>query len=130
MKFPQFGELLVCKDANAITGPSFPQTLERRHAHHRVAKPVHTADDDFRRLLRMRARVHGLRAGSSVRGAAAAFGGASFQRLCTQNQFAGSRRTASSNALLTSSIMAAVDRASPFSLVGISGPASRRHLPS
>jgi hypothetical protein len=51
---------------------------------------------------------------------------AGFHRRCTQNQLAGSRRTAASNARLTSPMMAAVERGWPFSRVGISLPASIR----
>src|SRR5438876_6541833 len=51
-----------------------------------------------------------------------------FQRLCTQNQLAGSRRTAASKARLTSSMMSWVEREAPSRRrVGISSPASRRH---
>ncbi len=51
-----------------------------------------------------------------------------FQRRWTQNQFAGSRRTAVSKARFTSRMMSAVERASPFSRVGISSPTSIRHF--
>src|ERR1035441_3773536 len=49
-----------------------------------------------------------------------------FQRLCTQNQLAGSRRTAVSKARFTSPMIAALERGRPFSWIGISGPASIR----
>ncbi len=52
-----------------------------------------------------------------------------FQRLWTQNQLAGSRRTASSNAWLISRRISAVGRARSFSRVGISSPASMRQRP-
>src|SRR4029078_1772639 len=51
---------------------------------------------------------------------------AGFHLLWTQNQFAGSRRTAFSNARLISSMISLVERASPFTRVGISSPASMR----
>src|SRR5690242_15856125 len=48
-----------------------------------------------------------------------------FHRRWTQNQFAGSRRTAFSKARLTSRMMSPLERGRPFSCVTISSPTSR-----
>ena len=53
---------------------------------------------------------------------------AAFQRRWTQNQFAGSRRTAISKARFTSRMMSSDGRGWPFSCVGICSPSSSRHF--
>src|SRR5574341_1521741 len=124
---PQSGELGRCKQGDSRIRSGFPQSTQSRSRHHRVTEPVHAANED------LRAHATGLVSVTVIAGLAVAATGfladaeRGFQRLCTQNQLAGSRRMAASKARLISAVMAAMGRGCPSSCVGMALPASMRH---
>ena len=137
MVLPQVGELLMREQGEVRIGQGFAEALQRGRGHHRVAQPIDAADEDtcgggaglggshcLSRVgqasrLPLGPVTSESSAGERLAGAGGtpALPGAGFHRLCTQNQLAGSRRTAASNARFTSPMMAAVERG-PAVLVG------------
>ena len=122
MVLPEVGELLVREQRDVRIGKRFAQALQRGRGHHGVAQPVDAAHQNAAGWPGgggWSARCEsssGAQASAAERRHRAGHGefgpggsaGAGFQRLCTQNQLAGSRRTAASKARLTSRMMAAV----------------------
>jgi hypothetical protein len=115
MRQPKVAQFFRREQRDVRAGEFFAQAQQRGRGHHGVAQPVRSANQDSRADGRLRMAD----AGSFQ----------SFQRRWTQNQLAGSRRTAISNARFTSRMMSSVERGTPFSRVGISSPTSSRHLP-
>src|SRR5438874_10695210 len=124
---PQFSQFLACQHRNGIGRACFAKALQSRSCHHSVPEPVDAAHQNF-------GGSNGSAWSRSTHSAAAtgcstgAVTRAAFQRLCTQNQFAGSRQTAASNARFTSCIIAAVERGFTFSYVGISSLTYKSHF--
>ena len=71
--FPKAGEFFVCEESEARFGVCFAQSINGGQGHDGVAQPVDAADENV--LWRAHFAL-----------------GEGFQRLCTQNQLAGSRR--------------------------------------
>ena len=115
MVLPEFSELLVREQGDVRIRQRFTEPLQGRGGHDGVAQPIDAAHQN----------AAGTGGGGGKRSRHRP-GEPYFHRLCTQNQLAGSRRTAASNARFTSRMMSAVGRGWPFSWVGISGPASMR----
>src|SRR6266576_2396003 len=144
MTQPQLAQLFRREQRDVRAGKLFAQTQQRRSGHDRVAQPVYAAHENAARMERRGWRMvsHESRSISYPPSSIFATGSASsssdfgllssgfrpFHRSWTQNQFAGSRRTATSKARFTSSMISAMGRASRFTRVGISAPISIRHL--
>jgi len=106
---PELGELLVSQQGEVRLRLSLAQSEQRGRGHYGIAEPVHATHQDpvgggAASETGVERRPH-----SSIALAVAGSGNAPagwrfdrFQRLCTQNQLAGSRRTAASNAWLMS----------------------------
>ena len=115
---PQIAQFFRREQRDVRIGKYFPQPQQRGRGHHGVAQPVRPANQNSRSRRQM------------ADGQMGEFTFNPFQRRWTQNQFAGSRRTAISNARFTSRMMSSVGRGLPFSCVGICSPKSSRHFAS